>query len=99
MVALCSIAGKSVFGPAIASDGAGGAVAAWVDPRSDSGGIYAQRVSDVNVITAAAGSVGSIEPSCEVLVRDGEDQAFAVSPDPGYEIADVTVDGESEGAV
>ena len=49
-------------------------------------------------ISASAGEGGSIEPSGEVLVVAGENQTFTISPDEGYRIADVFVDGESAGA-
>ena len=50
-------------------------------------------------ITAAAGANGSISPSGEVTVNEGADQAFEITPDPGYQVADVLVDGSSVGAV
>ena len=50
-------------------------------------------------ITATAGEGGSIEPSGEVEVIAGEDQEFTITPDAGYQIADVLVDDESVGAV
>jgi len=50
-------------------------------------------------ITASAGAGGSISPSGNVTVNDGADQAFTITPDTGYEIDDVTVDGSSVGAV
>lgn len=43
-VALCSMAGSSQAGPAIVSDGAGGAIVAWADGRNVDADIYAQRV-------------------------------------------------------
>ena len=50
-------------------------------------------------ITAEAGEGGSISPSGKVRVDRGDDQTFRITPDDGYEIADVLVDGESVGAV
>jgi len=50
-------------------------------------------------ITASAGLNGSIDPSGVVLVTEGEDQSFTITPDPDYQIADVLVDGVSVGAV
>ena len=50
-------------------------------------------------ITASAGEGGAISPSGGVRVIRGGGQAFAITPDGGYEIADVLVDGESVGAV
>ena len=50
-------------------------------------------------ITASAGLNGSIDPSGAVLVTEGEDQSFMITPDPDYQIADVLVDGVSVGAM
>lgn len=50
-------------------------------------------------ITASAGNNGTINPSGEVTVAYGSMPTFAIAPAPGYEIADVTVDGVSVGAV
>ena len=50
-------------------------------------------------IRASAGTGGSITPSGSVSVRTGHDQTFTITPDRGYAIADVKVDGRSVGAV
>ncbi len=50
-------------------------------------------------ITATAGANGSISPSGEVSVEAGGSQTFTITPNEGYEIADVLVDSESVGAV
>jgi hypothetical protein len=50
-------------------------------------------------ITASAGAHGSIAPSGAVVVVSGAGQAFAITPDAGYHVADVLVDGASVGAV
>ena len=50
-------------------------------------------------IKATAGVNGSISPSGDVSVRGGKDQAFTITPDNGYGIADVKIDGVSIGAV
>lgn len=50
-------------------------------------------------IDASAGEGGSITPSGQMVVRKGTDQVFDITPDEGYVIADVLVDGESVGAV
>ena len=54
---------------------------------------------DSYTITATAGAGGSIAPSGAVSVGCGSDQTFTITPDPGYSIADVIVDGSSVGAV
>lgn len=46
-------------------------------------------------ITASAGAGGSISPSGGISVREGGDQAFTVTPQTGYVISDVVVDGMS----
>jgi len=50
-------------------------------------------------ITATAGSNGSIAPSGAVAVSSGGSQAFAITPNTGYHVANVTVDGVSQGAI
>jgi hypothetical protein len=50
-------------------------------------------------ITATAGTGGSISPSGSVSVNYGADQAFAITPNSHYHIADVMVDGSSVGQV
>lgn len=55
--------------------------------------------ADTYVIKATAGSNGSISPSGEVTVASGADQSFTITPDSGYQIDDVQVDGKSKGAV
>ena len=50
-------------------------------------------------IKATAGAGGSISPSGDVSVREGEDQAFTITTDEGYAVADVKIDGKSIGAV
>ena len=46
-------------------------------------------------ITASAGTGGSITPTGDVTVNKGEDKTFTITPDEGYEIANVQVDGSS----
>lgn len=50
-------------------------------------------------ITASAGSGGSILPLGPVAVEPGTAQAFTITPNTGYRIANVQVDGVSQGAV
>ena len=52
-----------------------------------------------HTIKASSDSNGSISPSDRVSVRHGRDQSFTITPDKGYEIAKVLVDGKSVGAV
>lgn len=50
-------------------------------------------------IKATAGVNGSISPSGNVSVREGRDQTFTITPDKGYAVANVKIDGKSIGAV
>ena len=50
-------------------------------------------------IKATAGAGGSIAPSGNVSVREGRDQTFTITPDKGYAVANVKIDGKSIGAV
>ena len=55
--------------------------------------------NDPRTITGTADKNGMISPSGEVTIYVGEDQTFTITPNEGYEIADVLVDGVSVGAV
>lgn len=50
-------------------------------------------------LTATAGEGGKISPSGKVRVSRNSDKTFTVTPNDGYVIADVLVDGKSVGAV
>ena len=50
-------------------------------------------------ITASAGANGTISPSGSVSVAGGASQTFTITPASGYNVASVTVDGSSVGAV
>ena len=50
-------------------------------------------------ITASAGTGGSISPSGTVKVKYGEDKSFTITPNEGYEIKSVTVDGQDKGKI
>ncbi len=60
--------------------------------RTGSSGIY-------YTLTATAGQGGSISPSGKVSLRRNETKTFAITPDAGYRVADVLVDGKSVGPV
>ena len=62
---------------------------------SSSGGWYYTYYT----IKATAGTNGSISPSGWTSVRDGWDQTFTITPDKGYAVAKVLVDGKSVSAV
>ena len=50
-------------------------------------------------IKATAGAGGSISPSGNVSVREGRDRTFTITPDKGYAVSNVKIDGKSIGAV
>ncbi len=50
-------------------------------------------------ITATAGAGGSISPSGQISVQQGAGKTFTITPNSGYVIADVKVDGVSKGAI
>ena len=72
-----------------------------VDAASEAIASYMESMTAVRkfTITASAGEGGSISPNGNVTVREGESQTFAIVPQEGYEIANVTVNGESHGAI
>ena len=51
------------------------------------------------IIRATAGAGGSITPSGDVSVRAGANQTFTITPNRGYAVSDVKIDGWSIGAV
>ena len=57
------------------------------------------KVDEVRIITATAGEHGAIDPEGAVTVPKGESKTFTITPDSGYHIKDVLVDGKSVGAV
>ena len=53
----------------------------------------------VHTIDASSGTGGSISPSGEVTVADGDSQVFTITASSGFEISNVVVDEVSVGAV
>ena len=51
------------------------------------------------IIRATAGAGGFITPSGDVSVRAGANQTFTITPNRGYAVFDVKIDGRSIGAV
>jgi len=47
-------------------------------------------------ITASAGAHGSISPSGSVSVLGGADQKFTITPDPGYRLNELFIDGTKQ---
>jgi PKD repeat protein len=58
----------------------------------------APQIFRIRAINATAGANGNITPSGLVLLAYGANQAFTVTNKTGYHIADVLVDGVSDGA-
>ena len=63
------------------------------------GGITPPITPNTYIIISSAGPHGSISPSGNVTVNHGSDKSFTITPDAGYQIYDVLVDGSSVGAV
>ncbi len=61
--------------------------------------IAATFVIDPYTITASAGANGSISPSGAVTVNYGAAKTFTITPNTGYNVSSVLVDGASVGAV
>jgi len=69
----------------------------WDDDCDDCNGswtIWVTKEISTHTITASAGPGGSISPSGEVSVEDGETQTFWFTPDPGYMVVSILFDGE-----
>jgi hypothetical protein len=50
-------------------------------------------------VSASAGTGGTISPSGSVQVLEGDNAAFTVAPNAGYDILDLKADGKSKGAI
>lgn len=50
-------------------------------------------------VTASAGNGGSISPSGSISISSGGSQTFTITPNNGYQISSVYVDGVNEGAI
>jgi hypothetical protein len=55
--------------------------------------------AETHTITATAGANGSISPSGSLLVNDGANRSFSITPNTNYHVADVLVDGVSKGSL
>lgn len=70
-------------------------MASFARDSSGGGGSHTTRYT----ITASAGKGGEISPDGSVRVTRGSDKTFTITPDEGYVIEKVLVDGENVGAV
>jgi len=82
-------------------DGASvGAVTAYTfDNITTDHTISASFATDIHTITASAGANGGISPQGAVSVDSGSSLSFTITPEAGYHVLDVVVDGASVGAV
>jgi hypothetical protein len=60
---------------------------------------FASNPVTLHTIVATDDGYGSISPKGNVTVIEGNEQNFSISPNTGYHIADVLVDGHSVGAM
>ena len=83
-VALCTFANDQLY-PAIASDGAGGAIVVWWDGRSGNYDIYAQRINASGAVQWAANGVvicnAAINQTYANIISDGAGGAIVVWQD------------------
>ena len=61
--------------------------------------VFTAHWEEVATITATADEHGKIDPAGTITVPKGESKTFTITPDSGYYIKDVLVDGKSVGAV
>ena len=59
------------------------------------GGCTPPTLTTTYTITSSAGKGGQINPEGEVIITEGGSQTFSVTPDAGYKIANVLVNGAS----
>lgn len=79
--------------------GGGGGGGAYNGAVGGSGIVVMRYEVPTYTITASAGPGGSISPSGTISVNHGSSQSFAITPNSGYSVANVVVDGSSVGAV
>ena len=65
------------------------------NPLYDMTDVFTSQPSDTHTIHAEAGAGGSIDPSGTFTVEDGANVTFTITPNDGYQIADIQVDGNS----
>ena len=56
-------------------------------------GVLGNNTTTYHTVSASAGANGSISPSGDISVRQGGNQIFVFTPDDGYQIQSVLVDG------
>ena len=80
--------GESVFGEAV-----------YTFIAEENRDLIANFSINTYIITATSGENGSIDPAGDIVVEHGADQSFAITPDEGYHIAEVLVNGVDVGAL
>jgi hypothetical protein len=83
-VALCTAAGEQAY-PKIVPDGAGGAIVAWMDERSGTYDVYAQRISTAGAVlwTANGAALRTVTAAAHTpsIVSDGAGGAIVIWSD------------------
>jgi hypothetical protein len=74
-------------------------VAVLPGAATTTGGMVAPVGGSHTIQAGVTAGSGTIMPSGSVLVTDGANQIFTITPNTGYHITDVVVDGVSKGAV
>ena len=69
----------------------------YADMKADA--ILADLFQDVRYIDASANNGGVISPEGRTNLTSGDNMTYSITPFSGYHISDVTVDGQSVGAV
>jgi len=87
------------YGQYVSQSGTGPATMDWVNIQSWAGGTTGGGGGNHFTITASAGSGGSISPTGNVVVNQGANQSFTITPNSGFSISSVTVDGANQGAI
>ncbi len=79
----------------------------WIKPNSQFVSIKNNQTTPISgnytlntyTISTYAGAGGNISPSGDVILNYGSNQTFNITPNNGYKISDVVVDGVSQGAI
>ncbi|MGA3008588.1 MAG: Ig-like domain-containing protein [Opitutaceae bacterium] len=87
------------IGAYVTGTGTGPAQVTWTNIQFWSGGKAPTSGGTNFTLTASAGANGSISPSGNVTVPQGGSQLFTITPNSGFAVSSVTVDGTSQGAV
>ena len=85
----------------LAACGGGGKPITQVQAPPKYGSVTPQPLAphNTNVITATAGTGGSISPSGTVVVQVHTDKTFSISPNDGYKFTNIKVDDDSGRAI